>query len=795
MLVSWLLFPLLLVALCLGCGLLLEWLTGHRLPGLLLAPAGLAVIVVLTAVLTSRGETASLATPAVVIAAAGGFLLARLDGQRDWRRLPGPLDGWAVAAALAVFLVYGAPVLFSGDPTFTGYIKLDDTATWMAFVDQVMDSGRDLSGLEPSTYQTTLQVNLPSGYPVGAFLPLGVGAQLTGTDVAWLVQPFMATMAALLAFCLYWIAAPLLESRPLRAVVAFGASQSSLLFAYSLWGGIKEVAVAVAIASLAALAPGAAKTELGWRGAIPAAVAVTALLAMVGSGGLVWIGPILALVALALWRQTDLRALVVQALPFILIVVLLGIPVLFAAGVFSPTQGGLTSDAELGNLVQPLSPFQYVGIWPNGDFRLDPANGPLTAFLIALAILAAAWGAVACWRRRAWLPLLYAAGAGVGSLAVFAYSSPWVGGKALASGSPSLLLLAFAGAAAFAVRIERVFGATVVGLILAGVLWSNALGYHDVSLAPYAQLRELESIGEEISGEGPTLMTEYQPYGVRHFLRAGDAEGASELRNRPVPLREGGELEKGDWGDTDQITLPALLTYRTLVLRRSPAQSRPPSVYSLVRRGDYYDVWQRDELSEAGVILDHVPLGSFEDPGAKPTCNQVLALASLAGPSGEIAAAERDPTVVASLTEGTYPIAWTPTEPGSPDLVPRGPGRLELQVTAPRSDRYGLYLQGSVRNRLTLSVDGREVGSVVQQLNPAKQFLSFGSAPLDKGPHEVVLDYEGQTLGPGSGGPPEPIGPLVLSPTRNEDPPVQRLASSDARSLCGKHLDWIEALP
>ena len=105
-----------------------------------------------------------------------------------------------------------------------------------------------------------------------------------------------------------------------------------------------------------------------------------------------------------------------------------------------------------------------------------------------------------------------------------------MGGKALASGSPALLLLALAGAVAFALRMERVLGVTVLGAILAGVLWSNALGYHDVSLAPYAQLHELESIGGELSGKGPTLMTEYQPYGVRHFLRSGDAEGASELR-------------------------------------------------------------------------------------------------------------------------------------------------------------------------------------------------------------------------------------------------------------------------
>jgi hypothetical protein len=786
MLASWLLFPILLAALCLGCGLLLEVLVGRRLPGALLAPAGFAVLVVAAGILTSRGETAPLATPAAVLLALAGAALAH-----PWKgRRP---DRWALAVALAVFAVYAAPVVLSGNPTFSGYIKLDDTATWMAFVDRLMEHGRDLSGLAPSSYHSTLEVNLPSGYPIGAFLPLGVGSRLTGTDVAWLVQPYMATMAALLGLCLYWLARTLVESRALRALVAFGAAQSALLFAYSLWGGIKEVAVALAIAVLAAVAPFAIREGWGWRATLPAAIATTALLTMVGSGGLVWVLPILGLLALALWRSRGARALLTRAWPLALAVALLGIPALFAAGAFSPTQGGLTNAAELGNLVGPLKIVQYAGVWITGDFRLDPAKAGLTDYLIVLALLAALAGAWIGWRRRAWDLLLYAVGASLGSIAVFLYSSPWVGAKALASGSSSLLLLALAGAAAFAVRVERVLGTTVLGLVLAGVLWSNALGYHDVSLAPYGQLRELQSIGEEFAGEGPALMTEYQPYGVRHFLRKVDAEGASELRFRSVPLRQGGELEKGEWGDTDRITLPALLTYRTLVLRRNPAQSRPPSVYSLVRHGDYYDVWQRPADAIAA-IAEHLPLGDFEDPAGEPACAEVRRLGRLAGPGGTVAAVERAPTVVASLTESAHPSSWVPTEPGSPDLIPLGPGTARLRVSVPAAGRYGFYLQGSIRNHLALLVDGVEIGSVEEQLNENRQFLYFGQSPLSRGSHEIELVYDGQTLAPGSGGPPEPIGPLVLSPAAAEAPPVRELPASRASALCGRRLDWVEAL-
>ena len=77
--------------------------------------------------------------------------------------------------------------------------------------------------------------------------------------------------------------------------------------------------------------------------------------------------------------------------------------------------------------------------------------------------------------------------------------------------------------------------ATVTG----GVLWSNVLAYRDVTLAPESQLRELESIGSAFRGQGPTLMTEPNYYGARYFLRGLDAEGASDLRVRQVPLRDG----------------------------------------------------------------------------------------------------------------------------------------------------------------------------------------------------------------------------------------------------------------
>ena len=213
--VAWLAFPVVLGLLCFGCGLLLEEVTRRRLPVLLLMPMGFALVIVLVQLATISDATAELGVPAVVAAAAAGFGLSY-----PWGRI----DPWAVLAPLLAYVVYAAPVVLSGDPTFTGYIKLDDTATWFALTDRVMEHGRSLDGLAPSSYEATLAFNLADGYPIGAFLPLGVGRALVGQDVAWVFQPYLAFAAAMLAAALYVLAGTVLRSGPVRMVAAVDRS-------------------------------------------------------------------------------------------------------------------------------------------------------------------------------------------------------------------------------------------------------------------------------------------------------------------------------------------------------------------------------------------------------------------------------------------------------------------------------------------------------------------------------------------------------------------------------------------
>jgi hypothetical protein len=82
----------------------------------------------------------------------------------------------------------------------------------------------------------------------------------------------------------------------------------------------------------------------------------------------------------------------------------------------------------LGNLFGQISPFEALGIWPSGDFRLAPGDGAVPA---AAYYLGAAFGTVllvygiwACWRRRENVVLSGLA------VAVAAYLAARVGGTA-----------------------------------------------------------------------------------------------------------------------------------------------------------------------------------------------------------------------------------------------------------------------------------------------------------------------------------------------------------------------------
>jgi hypothetical protein len=648
-------------------------------------------MVVLTSFASLSAGTARLALPAVLAVAAAGLAVSLPPTP------PGRELGWAAAAALGTFAAFAAPVVLSGEATFAGYVKLDDTATFLALVDRALEHGRSLEGLAPSSYEAALAFNLHF-YPLGSLLPLGVGARLVGEDAAWVFQPYLAFLAAMLAFALYQLAALVVSLRPLRAVAALLGSQAALLYAYALWGGVKELAAAALVALLAALAGTLYRDRRGALALVPLALAAAALVGVLSIGAAAWLLPV-GLVALAgLRRGGGRRPLVLAGLVAALVLPSLAVArLVLGEGVL----GSLRTAEELGNLLAPLSILQTIGVWPAGDFRVRPDDMVATSVLLLVVVAAAGLGLGAAVARRAWEIPLYAASALGAAFAFAVLGSPWVEAKAFAIASPAIVFAAVLGCTTLLARGRRVEGAVALLLVAGGVLWSNALAFREVNLAPRAQLAELEQIGERFRGQGPALMTEYQPYGVRHFLRELDAEGASELRRRPVRLRDGSTLPKGGFADLAAFDTSDLSVYRTLVLRRSPDGAAPPPAYSLVWSGRWYEVWQRT--------------GQTSGP---PACRR------------------------------------------RPITIPTGSSTVRVD----RTGAYELWIGGSVRGRLRVEIDGRRAGEASHELGYGGQYVPLGRVRLAAGTHSVTLDVDEPALQPGSGGAPSPIGPLALSP-------------------------------
>jgi hypothetical protein len=772
---AWVVFPLVLGALSLGLGLLVARISGSSLPWPLLLPVGSAAIIAISS-LVVMSPWPSLVTPIVAGLAAFGLVLG----------VPRRVDGWALGSAVAVFACFGIPVLASGTPTFAGYIKLDDTATFFALTDRATDHGRSLAGLAPSSYEAALSGYLAGGYPLGSILPLGIGHTLVRADVAWLFQPWLCFSAAMLALCLYQLGAPLVARKPGRAVVALVAAQPALLYGYALWGGVKELAAVASLATAVALAA-ELKPPHRIAAGLPLAVACAALLDAFSVSGALWLVPLVP-VLIPFARAAPKAAMACAGA-----VVLLAVPALAAASdlYLGATRGVLTQATELGNLIRPLHFLQVLGVWPSGDFRLEPDARVARSVLLLFVTAAALVGLLLALRQKAVGLLLGVASALTGAIVFVLFGSPWVAGKALAIGSPFVLLAAAVGciglvsqrsllprrASPLAIGVGAAAGLAVLG----GVAWSNALAYHDADLAPYSQLTELERIGSRFAGDGPTLMTEYQPYGVRHFLRRLDPEGSSELRRRPVFLRDGLTATKGEYVDLDRVRLADLLVYRTLVLRKSPTESRPPAPYRLVWVGRWYQVWQRSGRPE---VLEHASLGDSLEPGAPARCALVDRLAG----AGRVVAYPRQTNLAWSLGVPVLPRGWTPLPGGS--ALPTRSGKVSLDIAVPRTARYRVWVGGSIRGRLAVAVDGTSVGSAERQLQNAGQWLQLGAATIPAGRRRVDMIVDLPALSPGTGGGSFPLGPLLLQPERSN----RLLEPLSARALCGRNLDWVEAL-
>ena len=150
------------------------------------------------------------------------------------------------------------------------------------------------------------------------------------------------------------------------------------------------------------------------------------------------------------------------------------------------------------------------------------------------------------------------------------------------------------------------------------------------------------------------------------------------------------------------------------------------------------------------------------------------------------------PTVVtAEFTD--FPPDWVP-DPAGGTLTPLSDGVATAESTLPASGEWQVWIGGSARGEVSVTVNGVEAGSVRNSLNNNSQFIELDRLRLEAGPQRIEVTYEqGGLPRPATGAYPLGLGPVVMS-RRGPNSEVKKLPAGRFAELCGERLDWVEAL-
>jgi hypothetical protein len=796
---AWIWAPLVLCAVCGGLGLLVEAATRMRLPGALIIPIGLGLGILYADTVYRVGATTAFALPVLLVLAIAGYGLQRHTIVERLR------PGAAALAGLATYILYLAPVALSGSWTWAGYNYTNDPANTMTTTAWIMGNGFAQPAAESSTSAVVAGGFIDQGYPLGAHLLLGTIRSLTGVPLMAIYQPFIAFVAATVAIAFVELARRV-GLRPLAAAAAaFVASGADLLYVYGQLGGLKEIATASLLAVATGVAAQRPPHEWTWSTAAAVAVPLAALVPVLSAGGVAYAGFfglfVIAIVLVArrfsrpAARQSP-RRLAGIALVGGALFLALSAPSLADAVRFGNTVNDQLSGSVLGQLLRPLPLEQVGGIWWADDWRLPVADGlhwDVNRIALALVFVFAAAGIAWTLRRRGWPALAGLVAVVAAVLVLGPRTSPYGESKLYVILSPFLLLAAGIGVWALFTRI-RLAGLAVGAFLAAGVLYSDAIAYRDVRLAPIARMEAMEDMARATKGQGLVLHAEWEEW-AKYFYRDSRVDSAGEVWFGPHPweLREG-FAQVAIHYDLDAAQLWYIESFPAIVTRRAPDESRPPANFRLAHENRYYQLWVRDSRSRAWLrhakteVVDHLPLQGTMTSEATPRCSTLMRFARRAKPGQQlVAAVAPDNVAFDPVRAADRSLGWPPAQDVKDTIVPGTPGGASGNELVP-GGRYRVWLYGTSGRRIDAFVDGRRVGSFTQVNSPG-QWNDVAVVSLARGRHQLRIERPGGSLAPGDAYAGR-IGPLVLQPLAPER--LERVRPDEARTLCGRALDWVE---
>ena len=580
------------------------------------------------------------------------------------------------------------------------------------------------------------------------------------------------------------------------AFAAFIAAQPALLYAFLLQGQIKEVLAAYCVALLATLVLVYARTfTLGWRTVLPLAVAGAAGMAATGVGFGAWLGPAALLALLVLARASwagERRRILVQGGAFAVALIVLALPSFLGMRVYFQSVSNLISnEVPLGSLRAPLSALQTAGIWWSGDYRLpiqDSANLNLAliGMVAAGVVLTAEWAL----RRRAWPAIVYFLVAVPGCLVLAHQGTPWIDVKAMIIAAPLVLLLALVGG----VTVLAETPARIAGLVLAAAIRSGCWRpTRSCTTAPRSRRRRATRSSSGSASASPARARRCGPTSTTTRCTSPGAW----IRTHPAtpgPCARTGSTRRTavSYGVSlrlDQLSPAYIEQYPTLLVQRSAFESRPPANFRRVYQGRYYEVWKRGK----GRVLEHLGAGGKWAPAGNVSCADVRRLANVARREGATLAVSAAPEItIAPVAHLPIPKDWI-RSPGDDQVIgTAGQGRLNTTIVAPRAGEYDLWLAGSFTRMVRVSVDGRQVASLVNDVKYEGLAQVVARVRLEAGLHDLQIDRAGGNLAPGNGAG-GAIGPAALTPA-GARPVVRALAPDDYREACGRPVDWVEVV-
>jgi hypothetical protein len=403
-----------------------------------LAPAvGLAVIAAVTwGALSVTDEPAVALIAGALVAAAGAVACARTGA------LPAnPLTGCIVV--LAAVALASLPFLVEGRFGILGTSLNPDMSQHLFAADRLAGGGEERLASE--------------GYPLGphaivvAVAELGPSlvAGFSGLTLAIAVAASLAPLSVL---------GRLGRARQIAGGLLVGLAY--MASSYLIQGAFKEtmqalfvLAFAIGLHQLATRAPGGVDPAPRWRylGAVPLAALAVGSVYAYSFPGLTWLAGALGVWALAeLMMRRSLEPLRAVALPAAVAIGVLCVAVAPELGRIADFASFETFDpdgAGYGNLFpgHPISPFEALGIWPSGDFRLEAGAGfaPSPAFWLGglVGLIALGFGLVWWLRRRETaVPAALAAAAVLYFYALVA-GTPYQEAKAIAIAAPLAMLV------------------------------------------------------------------------------------------------------------------------------------------------------------------------------------------------------------------------------------------------------------------------------------------------------------------------------------------------------------------